>query len=331
LTATLDDTHLSGQVDIINLDERTVAFELSVDGIDVDRYLAPPGPSGAPQLGAAPQAKSAKAEGAAKAEAAGKPWQANGTLAVGSVHLAPLDLSNVRVTLASNDGVMHFFPLKAQIDGGRYSGDITLDSRSGTPTLSLDEHLSGIDVGKLLAAQSKTVHVTGRGNVNLKATGRGAGADALLKTLSGHFEADVADGAVEGIDLGYELGRAEALLRQQDMPATQNSRRTQFQAFKMSAEIANGIAATHDLLISSQVLKVTGQGSTNLPAKTLDFALLADTLRSAGTTPIQVPVKVTGNIADPTVRPDVEALAKGELRKKLQDVLQDKLKGLLGR
>jgi hypothetical protein len=79
------------------------------------------------------------------------------------------------------------------------------------------------------------------------------------------------------------------------------------------------------------VLKVTGQGSTNLPAKTLDFALLADTLRSAGTTPIQVPVKVTGNIADPTVRPDVEALAKGELRKKLQDVLQDKLKGLLGR
>jgi hypothetical protein len=42
-------------------------------------------------------------------------------------------------------------------------------------------------------------------------------------------------------------------------------------------------------------------------------------------------VSVTGNIADPTVRPDIEALAKGELRKKLQDVLQDKLKGLLGR
>jgi AsmA protein len=167
--------------------------------------------------------------------------------------------------------------------------------------------------------------------VNLKATGHGAGADAIMKTLSGHFEADVTDGAVEGIDLGYELGRAEALIRRQDMPSAQNSRRTKFEAFKMSAEIANGIAATHDLMISSQVLKVTGQGSTNLPAKTMDFKLLADTLRSAGNTPIQVPVSVTGNIADPTVRPDIEALAKGELRKKLQDVLQDKLKGLFGK
>jgi AsmA protein len=330
LQATLDDTHLRGQVDVVDLATHAVTFDLSVDTIDVDRYLAPAGPPGA---GAAAEASraAAKSEEAGKPEAAAKPWQANGTLAVGSAHVAPLDLSNVRVTLASADRVMHFFPLKAQIDGGRYSGDITLDSRTSTPTVSLDEHLSGVDVGKLLAAESKNVHVTGRGNVNLKATGRGAGADAIMKTLSGHFEADVTDGAVEGIDLGYELGRAEALIRHQDMPGAQNSRRTKFEAFKMSAEIANGIAATHDLIISSQVLKVTGQGSTNLPAKTMDFKLLADTLRSAGNTPIQIPVNVTGNIADPTVRPDIEALAKGELRKKLQDVLQDKLKGLFGR
>jgi len=39
-------------------------------------------------------------------------------------------------------------------------------------------------------------------------------------------------------------------------------------------------------------------------------------------------VKVTGSLADPTVRPDVAALAKGQLKDKLKDVLQDKLKGL---
>jgi len=330
LRVTVDDTHVQGNLALADVARHAVTFDLAVDRIDLDRYLAPAGPAGAPPP-AADQRDAGRADGAAPSVASSQPMPVSGTLAVGAIHAAPLDLSNVKATVATNDNVMHVFPVTAQADGGRYSGDITLDRRTATPALSLDEHLSGIDVGKLLAAQSKTVHVTGRGNVNLKATGRGAGADALMKTLNGHFDADVTDGAVEGIDLGYELGRAEALLRRQDMPAAPNSKRTPFTAFRMSAQIANGIATTRDLVVSSQVLKVTGQGSTNLAAKTLDFALLADTLRMAGDTPVQIPVKVTGNIADPTVRPDVEALAKSQLRQKLKDVLQDKLKGLFGK
>jgi AsmA protein len=232
------------------------------------------------------------------------------------------------VTVATNDKVMHIFPLKAQIYGGHYSGDVTLDSRTAMPALSLDEHLSGIDVGKLMVKDSKYLHVSGRGNVDLKATARGEGADAILKTLNGKFDLNVADGAVEGIDLGYALAQADALIGKHQLSNAPNTKRTKFDAMKMSADIAAGIAATHDLTISSQVLKITGQGSANLPAKTVDLALVADTLKTAGNTPIKIPVKVTGSMTDPTVKPDVEALAKGQLKEKLKDVLQDKLKGL---
>jgi hypothetical protein len=79
------------------------------------------------------------------------------------------------------------------------------------------------------------------------------------------------------------------------------------------------------------VLKGTGQGSINLPAKTLDVSLLADTLQVAGNTPIQIPVKVMGSLAEPTVRPNIEALAKGQLKQKLQNTVQDKLKELFGK
>jgi AsmA protein len=133
---------------------------------------------------------------------------------------------------------------------------------------------------------------------------------------------------VEGIDLGYELGRAEALIRREGMPNTPNGKRTKFDALKMSADIAAGIATTHDITMASQVLKITGQGNANLPAKTVDLSLLADTLKMAGNTPLKIPVKVTGSMTDPTVKPDIEALAKGQLKEKLKDVLQDKLKGL---
>jgi len=320
LQATLDDTHLTGSI-AVNREIHAVAFDLIVDTIDLDRYRPPAAAAATPPPSAQQPAKADSST----------PLDANGTLAVGALHFAPLDLSNVTLTIAAKDKVWRIFPLKAQVDGGQYAGDITLDDRSSTPAVSLDEHLSGIDVGKLLAKESKKLRVTGRGNVNLKATGHGAGADAILKSLEGHFDTNVADGAVEGIDLGYELGRAEALLRRQDPPAVQNTKRTTFDALKMSAQITKGVAATKDLLISSAALKVTGQGTANLPTGALDFALLADTMKTAGNVPIQIPVKITGTFSDPTVRPDVEALAKGELKQKVKDVLQEKLKGLFGK
>jgi AsmA protein len=316
----LDDTHLKGDL-ALDLNTEAIKFDLVVDTLDVDRYLPPPPPPGTPVPVTAPEPKSKLAE-------ASKPLDANGTLAVGSVHAAPLDLSNVKVTVATADKVMHIFPLKAQVYGGQYSGDVTLDSRTAISALSLDEHLSGIDVGKLMVSGSKYLHVSGRGNVDLKATARGEGADAILKTLNGKFDLNVADGAVEGIDLGFALAQAEALIDKHQLSNAPNTKRTKFDALKMSADISAGIAATHDLTISSPAIKITGQGSANLPAKTVDLELLADTLKTAGNTPLKIPVKVTGSMTEPTVRPDVEALAKGQIKKKLQDVLQDKLKGL---
>jgi AsmA protein len=321
LQVTLDDTHMKGGA-AVTLESNAIAFNLDVDTIDLDRYRAPDGepvpatPDGAPN--------------AATTEPA-KPLDVNGTLSVGTLHVAPLAMSAVQVTVSTKDRVMHIFPLKAQVDGGRYSGDITLDSRTPVPVLSMDEHLSGIDVGKLLASPTKVARVSGKGNVNIKATAHGVGADALLKTLAGRCDADVANGAVEGVDMGFELARAEALLRQQNAPNLQNTKRTKFDVFKLTADIAGGVATTRDLTIDSAVIKITGEGSVNFPAKTLDLSLLADTLRTAGNVPIQVPVKVTGSLSDPRVTPDVEALAKGALKQKLQDVVQDKLKSLFGK
>ncbi len=312
----LDDTHVGGDV-AENLATKALTFHVSADQIDVDRYLAPEG-----HTPAAPAPKSSKPS---------SPLDAEGTLAVGALQAAGLALTNLQVTLLAKSGVTHLFPLQAQLYGGRYSGDITLDGRGGAPLISVDEHLTGIDMAKLLVSKNKSIHLSGKGNVSVKASGHGAGADAILKTLNGHTDAYLTQGAVEGVDLGYELGRAEALIKRETAPSVQNTNVTKFDALKLTAQITNGIAVTKDLAISSQVLRVTGQGSANLATQGIDFQLLADTLRTTQGIPIQVPVKVTGTVSDPTIRPDLEALATGQLRQKLQDVLQDKLKGLFGK
>jgi AsmA protein len=332
MQAQLDDTHLKGSVALAG-EPRAVKFELTVDQIDVDRYLsADHGPATPAAKAAAESAGSAaKPEDSAQAAAASKMPDADGTLSVGALHFSPLDFSNVRLTLGSKAGVVHLYPSLAQIDGGSYSGNITLDHRGATPLLSIDEHLSGVDMARLLAGTSYKGRLSGHGNVNVKATARGAALDSVMQSLNGHFDANLANGALEGIDLAYELSLAEALVKREAQPARSNPPRTKFDAVKMSAEITNGVAKTSDLTISSPVLRVTGQGSANLVSKAIDFQMLAS-VKSPSATLADIPLKITGTYVDPTVRPDVEGLAKGQLKQKLQDVLKKNgLEGLFGK
>ena len=315
LQAHLDDTQLQGSIQLRAGETNVLRFDLAVDQVDLDRYRAP-------EAAAAPASSAAE-----KAGKNDKPLEASGTLTVKAAQVARMSLTDLRVTLASKDQVMHVFPIEAQLDGGRYSGDITLDSRSAVATLSLDEHLSGVDMARLLANTRGKGRLSGRANVNLKATARGETVDAMLKTLTGHLDANLADGALEGLDVGYEISLAQALINRSPAPAGQSTGHTPFQAFKVSAQIANGIAETHDLTITSQALKVTGQGNANLSSKAIDFKLLT----SVATAPARntdIPLKVTGTYSDPTVRPDIEAVAKDQLKQKLQDVL--KKNGLQG-
>jgi AsmA protein len=310
----LDDTHLKGSAAMVG-SPRAIKFALTVDQMNLDRYRSPDKTAAAP----APQKP---AETAAQPAAATKLPEADGTLTVGSLHFSPLDFSNVRLTLASKDNVLHLFPSQAQIDGGTYSGNVTLDARGATPAIGIDEHLSGVDMARLAAGTSYKGRISGRGNVYVKATARGAASEPVMQTLNGHFEANLADGAIEGVDLGYEIALAQALIKHTAPPEKSGPARTKFDAFKMSAEINNGIAVTKDLTISSSVLRVTGQGNANLVNKGIDFQMLASVLKAPGASVADIPLKITGTYVDPTVRPDVEALAKGQVKQKLQDVLK---------
>jgi AsmA protein len=311
----LDDTQIQGSLKLLAGDTTALQFDLIADQIDLDRYRAPPG---------GPVAEESAPAAPASPERA---WDANGTLAIQSAKVARLDLSNVRVTVAAKDKVMHLSPVEAQLDGGRSSGDITWDSRGAMPTLSVDEQLTGIDMARLLANTAGKGRLSGRATLNLKATARGAGGEALLKTLTGHLDANLADGALEGIDVGHAISVAQALIDKSPAPAQGSTGHTPFQAFKLSSQITNGVAETHDLTIASQALTVTGQGSANLATKGIDFKLLASIV-TAPSRNTDIPLKVSGTYANPTVRPDIEGLAKDQLKQKLQDIL--KKNGLQG-
>jgi AsmA protein len=312
----LDDTQIQGNLKLLAGDTDVVAFDIAADQIDLDRYRAP-------EVAAASRESIAPAAQPAKSD---KPLDVSGTLNVKAAQFARLDLANVRVAVTMKDKVTHLAPIEAQVDGGRSSGEITLDNR-GPTTLSVDGQLTGIDMTRLLANTRGKGRLSGRAALSLKVTAQGATVDAMLKTLNGHLDANLADGALEGIDVGYEIKLAQALIDRSAAPPTNGTGQTSFQAFKLSAQITNGIAETRDLTIASQSLKVAGQGRANLPTRGIDFKLLASIV-TAPARNTDIPLKVTGTYVDPIVRPDIEAVAKDQLKQKLQDVL--KKNGLQG-
>ena len=311
-----DETTVQGNVTVLAGGSQALKFDLAADRIDFDRYRA--AETGAPTPESRPPAQPPKKE---------KSLEVSGTLGVKSAQFARQDLTNVKVTLAAKDSVTHLSAIEGLVDAGRFVGDITLDNRGAIPSLSIDAQLTGVDVARLLATTAGKGRLSGRATLNLKATAHGANADAMLKTLTGRLDANLADGALEGIDVGYELNLAQALINRSPAPQGNSTGRTSFQACKLSAQITNGIAQTNDLTIASQALKVAGQGSANVSTKAIDFKLLASILTAPAKT-TEIPLTVTGTYVSPSVRPDLEAVAKDQLKQKLQDVL--KKNGLQG-
>ena len=145
-----------------------------------------------------------------------------------------------------------------------------------------------------------------------------------MKTLAGAVDFNVADGALEGADLWYEIRRARAVLKQQAIPERPSGPpRTPFSALTGTGSMKDGVLTNNDLNVAMQYLKVTGQGNVDLPRNSLDYRLVAavlkipregaDAAQMQDLVDAQIPVKVTGALSDPKVRPDLEGYLKGEV------------------
>jgi AsmA protein len=315
----LDDTALQGSVKYWATDIPALKFDLGVDRIDLDRYRSPKG--------------NAAGTGKTPTPSGEKPtwWAADGTLTAAAVSFAGLEFTDLKITVASKDRVTHVFPIEAQIDGGRFAGDLTLDDRGPLRAVSIEEHLQGVELARLLAHGAQAGRWSGRATLSVKGIARGDTVDAQLKTLSAHFDADLAHGTLEGIDLEYQRDRAQALIERTTLART-DTKRTSFDALRTSGEITNGVAQTHDLIISTPALKILGKGSANILTQAIEFQLLASILKAPTKSLIDIPLKVTGTYADPTVKADIDSLAKDQLKEKLKDILKKNgLQGLLGK
>jgi AsmA protein len=138
---------------------------------------------------------------------------------------------------------------------------------------------------------------------------------------------DLQDGAVEGMDVWYAIEQAQSLIKNRQLSERANTRRTAFDTFHANAELTDGVARTSDMVVASQLLRITGNGSTNLVSQALDFTVNATVLRAppdadsdiAELTRASIPIRITGTLTDPTIRPDLGGLVKARVQQEIDE------------
>jgi len=334
LDARVDDSTLRGNAAVTNLTTGAMTFDLSIDKIDLDRYL-----SSAPKKAPAQPAPAAQNQPPTELPTSAlKTLQLNGKLAIGAATIYGMKLSQVEVGLAADAGVLHISPATAVLYGGTSKGEVTLDAHGAVPVLRLDENLAGINVQPLLTDFAKLNRVSGRGDVTMHVTGNGNTTAALTSSLDGQAAMNLTNGAIQGIDLWSAINSAVALAERQSLPTKGGGNSTRFDTFKASATLTNGVATTKDLDITSGNLRVTGQGTANLTTEAVDYHVNAAILKGAAASAAlaNVPLLITGTMKSPSVRPDTQSLVKSVAQQQLQkhkgeveNKLRSVLKGLI--
>jgi AsmA protein len=313
LALTLDESKLTGRFAYDTRDQG-MDFALDLDRIDLDRYQPPP---------------TEEEEATEPIELPVdfiKPLRVKGTFDIGEIKIGGARLTQLSAAVAIADAVARFGPLKASMYGGSYSGDIGLDMRPDVPRLTMDEHMKSIDIAALMKDYADSERLSGKGNLDMVLSASGRSGGDLLKTLTGRMGVDLQNGAVEGIDVWYAIAQAQSLIQNRKLATVTNTKRTAFESFRASTDVVNGVATTKDLLIASQLLRVTGAGNANLDTQALDFTVTTTILKAppgaeadvSGLERASIPVRITGTMTDPTIRPDLAGMAKERVKQEIE-------------
>ncbi len=296
----LDDLTASGRLGATGLDGRPrLTAELAFGPLALDPYLPPEATPAAEEAGPTAAAQQEKAGWPEDPIVLPLPLPLDADLDVTFESLSArgirLGKGHVKAVVEGPEAKLELVELEA------YDGRTTLDAQltAGTPhQLAVKAQASGLRMAPLLAAAAGFTRLEGSGDIELELTTRGLSVKDMVAALDGRGKVMMRDGAIVGVNIAAMVRQVMTLGQEgADAPP-----KTDFAALGGSFTIAEGILENRDLLLKAPLLRVDGEGTVNLPERTLRYRLrpaLAATLEGQGaaaepTLKAGVPIVISG-------------------------------------
>jgi AsmA protein len=331
LKLVIDDTTFTGRLSVPRSADGTFELDLAGDSIDIARYMAP-------------ASEEAAAEGSA-GETVEIPVEliralnARGNLSIASASLGKILFEKVTLGVNSADGKLRMNPIAADFFDGGYRGDVRIDASGNVPSISVNENIAGVSLEPMMKAMYDVENITGTVNGTFRLGGSGADMDAIRRDLDGNLSVELIDGAWEGTDVWYELRKARALVRGEAAPQAPATPRTQFSSMVASGKVTDGVMRNDDFFAELPFMQVSGKGTVNFVEANVDYTVTGRFLEKPefvtgvseeeldDFTKAVIPFRITGPLADPDIKPDVEEMLKDRAEEEAKKAIVDKLFG----
>ncbi|WP_296761799.1 AsmA family protein [Sediminimonas sp.] len=239
-------------------------------------------------------------------------------LAADSMLLGPLALGRTRVNLTLERARAVATLEQVAAYDGNLRGELVVNNRSGL-SVGGDLRAEGVEVQGLLTDLAGLSRFTGKAQAELSFVGAGQNVDAIMRSLSGGGTISTGRGTIQGIDL-------DQLFRAGDV----RGGTTVFDSLTATFTIEDGVLRNDDLLMRLPMISARGEGRVGLGARDLNYLF---TPRAGGEDAeggIAIPVRIKGPWANPSIRPDMKALADENLQEE-KEKLEEKARGELDR
>lgn len=323
LNVRLDETTVKGKFGISRFEKPVYHFDVDIDKLDADRYITDS--AAKPEQ---PTQASKPQEDAPIDLSALRQLNADGELRIGSLKVANVKSTNVRIKLKADSGVAELAPFSANLYEGSMNGTLTVDARS-TPRIAVRQEMKSIAIGPLLTDAINNDMLNGKGSLNLDITTNGDTVNSLKKALNGKAALNLKDGAVKGIDIAGTLRGAKDKLnafKGDTNVAGDKSKQTDFSEMSASFNIKNGVAHNDDLEMKAPLFRIAGKGDIDIANETLDYLAqptVVASLKGQGGADLQelngltVPIKLSGTFSKPAYAIDFAGLATAIAKNKL--------------
>jgi AsmA protein len=331
LRLVLDDTTFTGRLSVPKSADGTFELDLAGDSIDIARYMAPP-----TETAAGDESASETVEIPVELIRA---LNARGDLSIASASLGKILFEKVTLGLNAANGKLRIHPITADFFDGGYRGDVQIDASGKVPSIAVDENIANVSLRPMVKAMYDVDNVTGTVNGNFRLGGSGADMDAIRRDLDGSLSVELQDGAWEGTDVWYELRKARALIKGEPAPKAPATPRTQFSSMVASGKVTDGVLRNDDFFAQLPFMQLSGKGSVNFVEATVDYTATGRFLEKPefvtnvseeeldDFTKAVIPFRITGPLADPDIKPDVEEMLKDRAEKEAKKAIADKLFG----
>jgi len=312
----LDQSQLDFSATATQFSNPNLKFDLSLDKINLDRYMPPKSDS-------PPAAKAPSKDKKKKADYAPlRRMILDGLIKIEQLTVSKANVQDVYLKITAQNGIFNLDPMKMNMYQGNANGNAVWNVAQDIPASSLNLKINNVQAKPLLKDMLAKEILEGSTTADINLSMRGDEPELIKQTLNGNGYLKFNDGAIIGIDLASMVRNVQAAFGLAEKGGQRP--RTDFTELDIPYTIKNGAVNTPQSNLKSPFIRIIAAGTADLVKETLDFRVepkAVATIKGQGDASdrggIMVPVVVSGTFASPKFRPDISAAAKQEIKKQI--------------